>query len=153
MAGVSDRTWRRLFEAREVKEKFDQAKIFALADTCLHNKKDLEKLLAVALLELEFLPKDAKDAGEKKALFCTGNRLFANVFQAARPSDKKKRLKTPSAGMHTRDPLSVDVFDVVDGRVKTVSLRSWKVVLPFILPITTDNVLELDAVVNAYAKP
>lgn len=54
--------------------------------------------------------------------------------------------------MSTKDPNSVDVYDVVDRHIKTISLKSWKVVFPFVLPITEDNVLVLDSIVNKYAK-
>lgn len=54
--------------------------------------------------------------------------------------------------MSTKDPGSVDVYDLADGHIKTISLRSWKVVFPFVLPITEDNILLLDGIVSKYAK-
>lgn len=151
MARTSDRPWRKLFEAKEVREKIDVEAMCRAAEGYLHRKADLEKLLAGSILELEFLPVDAEN-GRMRAVFCTGNVRFANVFMAARPSDKKKMLKSPFIGLSSRDQASVEVFDVTDGRRKTIPLKSWKVVLPFVLPLTPKTVLPLDAIVNAYAK-
>lgn len=144
-----DRKWRKIFESEDVRKKIDLDKIKAFTQKLLHNKTDLEKLLSVAVVEIEFLPKDAKTP---ESVFCTGNIRFMNVCKKSRPADKQKQLQSPFVGMATRDPGSVNVYDVVDGHVKTVSLRSWKVVFPFVLPITEDNVLVLDSIVNRYAR-
>ena len=147
MAG--DREWRKIFESEDVRNKIDLKKILAFTQKLLHRKADLEKLLSVALVEIEFLPKEADKA---ESVFCTGNIRFMNVCGKAKPVDKQKQLKSPFVGMSTKDPTSVDVYDVVARHVKTVSLKSWKVVFPFVLPITEDNVLLLDSIVNKYFK-
>lgn len=144
------RKWRKIFESKDVREKLDLKKILAFTQKLLHRKADLEKLLSVAVVELEFLPKDSKDF---EALFCTGNIRFMNVCKKAKPADKQKQLHSPFVGISTKDPMSVDVYDVVAGHIKTVSLKSWKIVFPFVLPITEDNVLILDSIVSKYAKP
>lgn len=144
-----DRKWRKIFESEDVRKKIDLDKIKAFTQKLLHNKTDLEKLLSVAVVEIEFLPKDAKTP---ESVFCTGNIRFMNVCKKSRPADKQKQLQSPFVGMATRDPGSVNVYDVADGHVKTISLRSWKVVFPFVLPITEDNVLVLDSIVNRYAR-
>ena len=141
--------WRKIFESEDVREKLDLKKILAFTQKLLHKKADLEKLLSVALVEIEFFPKDAKKA---ESVFCTGNVRFINVYKKARPADKQKQLRSPFVGMSTKDPTSVDVYDIVAGRVKTISLRSWKVVFPFVLPITEDNVLLLDSIVSKYTR-
>lgn len=148
MAGNANKAWRKIFESEDVRKKIDLGKILAFTQKLLHNKADLEKLLSVALVEIEFFPKDADKA---ESVFCTGNIRFMNVCKKTRPADKQKQLHSPFVGMSTKDPASVDVYDVVDGHVKTISLRSWKVVFPFVLPITEDNVLVLDSIVNKYA--
>lgn len=149
MAGAADRKWRKIFESEDVRKKIDLNKILAFTQKLLHKKADLEKLLSIALVEIEFLPKDAKTM---ESVFCTGNIRFMNVCKKARLADKQKQLQSPFVGMSTKDPNSVDVYDVVDGHIKTISLKSWKVVFPFVLPITEDNVLVLDSIVNKYAK-
>lgn len=146
---AADREWRKMFESEDVRKKLDLGRILAFTQKLLHSKADLEKLLSVALVEIEFLPKDGKTT---QSVFCTGNIRFMNVCRKTRPADKQKQLQSPFVGMSTKDPGSVDVYDVVDGHVKTVSLRSWKVVFPFVLPITEDNVLLLDGIVSKYAK-
>ena len=149
MARAADRKWRKIFESEDVRKKIDLNKILAFTQKLLHKKADLEKLLSIALVEIEFLPKDAKTM---ESVFCTGNIRFMNVCKKVRPADKQKQLQSPFVGMSTKDPNSVDVYDVVDGHIKTISLKSWKVVFPFVLPITEDNVLVLDSIVNKYAK-
>ena len=149
MAGAADKKWRKIFESEDVRKKIDLKKILAFTQKLLHNKTDLEKLLSIALVEIEFLPKDSKSM---TSVFCTGNIRFMNVCQKVKLTDKKKQLHSPFIGMSSKDPTSVDVYDIVDGHVKTISLKSWKVVFPFVLPITEDNVLVLDGIVNKYAK-
>lgn len=146
---ADDTSWRKLFESEDVRKKLDLNRVLGFTKSLHHTKADLEKLLSVAIAEIEFLPK----AGDKKkSIFCTGNVRFINAYKKAKPADKQKQLKTPFVGMHTNDPLTVDVYDIVDRRNKTISLKSWKVVFPFVLPITEDNVLILDGIVNKYLK-
>ena len=149
MAGSSDMKWRKIFESDDVRKKIDLSKILAFTQKLLHNKSDLEKLLSIALVEIEFLP---KDSDRMESVFCTGNIRFMNVCQKTKLIDKQKQLRSPFVGIRTRDPLSVDVYDVASGHIKTISLKSWKVVFPFVLPITEDNVLLLDSIVNKYSK-
>jgi len=149
MAGDADKKWRKIFESEDVREKIDLKRILSFTQNLLHRKADLEKLLSIALIELEFLPADSKTL---KSIFCTGNIRFMNVFRKIKPADKQKQLQSPFVGIATKDPTSVDVYDITAGHVKTISLKSWKVVFPFVLPITEDNVLILDSIVNKYAK-
>jgi hypothetical protein len=149
MSSNGNKIWRKLFESSEVKEKIDFKKILNLTESLLHNKKDLEKLLSVSIIELEFLP---KDSDKRESIFCTGNIRFINVFQKIKLADKKKQINSPFVGIKTKDAYSVDVFDIIDKKIKTISLKSWKVVFPFIMPITEDNVLLLDSLLNANFK-
>lgn len=146
---ADDKSWRKLFESEDVRKKLDLKRVLGLTKSLHHTKADLEKLLSVAIAEIEFLP---KDGDEMKSVFCTGNVRFVNAYKRAKPADKQKQLRTPFVGMHTNDPFSVDVYDVEERRQKTVSLKSWKVVFPFVLPITEDNVLVLDGLVNRYLR-
>ena len=87
MAGAADRKWRKIFESEDVRKKIDLNKILAFTQKLLHNKADLEKLLSIALVEIEFLPKDAK---MMESVFGTGNIRFMNVCKKVRPADKQK---------------------------------------------------------------
>jgi hypothetical protein len=149
MFSNGNKIWRKLFESSDVKEKIDFKKILNLTESLLHNKKDLEKLLSVSIIELEFLP---KDLDKRESIFCTGNIRFINVFKKIKLTDKKKQINSPFVGIKTKDANSVDVYDIIDKKIKTISLKSWKVVFPFIMPITEDNVLLLDSILNANFK-
>lgn len=147
MAG--DKSWRKLFESEDVRKALKLDRAIGFVKQLRHTKADLEKLLSVAVAEIEFLP---KDGDRMESVFCTGNVRFINAYKKAKPADKQKQLRSPFVGMHTNDPFSVDAYDVAERRQKTISLKSWKVVFPFVLPITEDNVLVLDGLVNRYLK-
>lgn len=80
-----DKKWRKIFESEDVRKKLDLNRILAFTQKLLHNKADLEKLLSIALVEIEFLPKDGKTM---QSVFCTGNIRFMNVCKKTRLADK-----------------------------------------------------------------
>lgn len=71
-------------------------------------------------------------------------------MSAKRLHDKQKMLKLKSSGMHTKDSLSVNVWDLVDNKMKTVSLKSWQI-MNFIT-IREENLLLLDEVLRDILK-
>jgi len=107
-------------------------------------------MLAYNLVEIEFLPKDASNAKDYRRVLCTGNRRFINVFRAKKESDARKMLASPFVGIHTKDPFSVDAYDLVDGKIKTISLKSWKVV--FFVTFIPENVLVLNDIAKECIK-
>lgn len=50
---------------------------------------------------------------------------LVEVMQAAKAADKKKIAKKKAAAIRTKDPFSIDAWDLVNNKRKTVSLRSW----------------------------
>ena len=75
---------------------------------------------------------------------------LVEVMQAAKATDKKKIAKKKAAAIRTKDPFSVDAWDLVDNKRKTVSLRSWQIVN--FLTISPENVLVLDEVIKQILK-
>lgn len=112
-----------------------------------HTKADLETLLANSIAEIEFKP---KDSDKFQRIVCSSNVRFVNVFKALKKEDKEKRIKSRFEGIHTRDPRSVDAYDLVDGKRKTICLKSWRAV-NFVL-LTEDNVMVLDGLVRECLK-
>ena len=50
---------------------------------------------------------------------------LVEVMQAAKAADKKKIAKKKAAAIRTKDPFSIDAWDLVNNKRKTVSLLSW----------------------------
>lgn len=111
-----------------------------------HNKADLELFLAFNIAELKFKTVDGADAS---GIF-TGNMPLVEVMQAAKATDKKKIAKKKAAAIRTKDPFSVDAWDLVDNKRKTVSLRSWQIVN--FLTISPENIIVLDEVIKKILK-
>lgn len=108
-----------------------------------HTKADLETLLACSISEIEFKP---KDSDRFQRMVCTSNIRFINIYKALKKEDKEKQLRSPFTGIRTKDRLSVDTYDLVDGKRKTISLKSWRAV-NFVM-LTEDNALVLDGLVR-----
>ena len=106
----------------------------------------MELFLAFNIAELKFKTVDGADAS---GIF-TGNMPLVEVMQAAKATDKKKIAKKKAAAIRTKDPFSVDAWDLVDNKRKTVSLRSWQIVN--FLTISPENVLVLDEVIKQILK-
>ena len=120
-----------------------EARSIELLKKLRHTKADLEILLANSIAEIEFKP---KRGGDFTRIVCSSNVRFVNVYKALKKSDKAKKIRSPFAGIHTRDSFSVDTYDLVDGKRKTISLRSWRVVN--LVALTEDNVMVLDRLVR-----
>jgi hypothetical protein len=112
-----------------------------------HTKADLETLLAFSISEIEFKP---KNSDKFQRMVCTSNTRFINVYSALKDIDKRKKIRTPFIGIHTKDPNSVDTYDLVDGKRKTLCLKSWRAI-NFVM-LTEENVLVLDRLVNECLK-
>lgn len=108
-----------------------------------HNKEGLELFLTHNIAEIRFKP---GKSDKYESLVLTGNNRLIKVYSALKPEDKKKFLASPFAGIRTKDPLTVDAYDLAAGKVKTISLRAWQI-LNFVT-ITEENVEVLDALVR-----
>lgn len=112
-----------------------------------HSKADLELFLAFNIAEIEFKGSD----GEAHSVVCTSSTPFINVFKALKAKDKAKFAKTASSGIKTNKMDSVMSWDLVDCKMKTISLKSWQI--KNFISISKDNILVLDQVIrNILAK-
>lgn len=111
-----------------------------------HNKECLETFLNYNIAELSFKTKDGKDTN----VVCTANTTLVKVLSLKRKSDKKKAIKLKSNGIHTKDSLSVNVWDLVENKMKTVSLKSWQIIN--FITIREENILILDEVLHDILK-
>lgn len=67
-----------------------------------------------------------------------------------RKADKQKALKLKSNGIHTKDSTSVNVWDLVEDKMKTMSLKSWQIIN--FLTIREENILLLDEILHDILK-
>lgn len=71
-------------------------------------------------------------------------------MSSKRKKDKVEASKLKSAGIHTHDSTSVNTWDIVDNKMKTLSLSSWQI-MNFI-SISKENILILDELMNDILK-
>lgn len=112
-----------------------------------HTKADLETLLAFSISEIEFKP---KNSNKFQRMVCCSNTRFIKVYSALKETDKRKKMNAPFIGIYTKDPQSVDTYDLVDGKRKTICLKSWRAI-NFVM-LTEENVLVLDKLVKECLK-
>jgi len=103
-----------------------------------HNKTGLECFLNFNIAELSFKTMHGKNAN----IICTSNTTLIKVMSLQKDKDKKEVSSLKSDGIHTNDTTTIDTWDLVDNHIKTVSLKSWKI-MNFI-SIRPDNILLLD---------
>jgi len=111
-----------------------------------HNKEDLELFLNNNIAEIKFKTKDGKDT----SIICTSNTTLVSVMSTKKKADKKKSVKLKSSGIKTHDSTSVNTWDLIDNKMKTMSLMSWQI-MNFIT-ITPENILILDEVLTEILK-
>lgn len=86
-----------------------------------HTKDDLELFLNFNIAEIQYLTKDSK----LRSIVCTSNTALVNTFNTKKSADKQAFAKESSAGIKTRDRGSIDTWDLIDNKRKTVNLASW----------------------------
>ena len=151
MSDDSSRPWPAIWKIKHQNEDEWQkviASLDAILSSCKRTKDDLEKLLGVSILELEYLPKEPN--AKPKAIFCTGNIRFININKKLNPKDKQAQLKSPFVGLKSSKPDIVAVYDLMDKKIKSIKLNSWHVVYPYIMVLSQDNVIYLDSIVNTF---
>lgn len=111
-----------------------------------HNKEDLELFLNNNIAEIKFRAKDGKDS----SIVCTSNMTLVKVMATKKKADKQKSVKATSRGIKTRDSTSVNTWDLIDNKMKTINLMSWQI-MNFIT-ITPENILLLDEVATEILK-
>lgn len=149
MSDNSLKPWRAIWQVKHQNEdewKKVIASIDAILSSCKRTKEDLEKLLSVSILELEYLPNIPN--AKPTSIFCTGNIRFINVNKKLNPNDKQSQLKSPFVGLKSDKYDTVMVYDLIDKKIKSIKLNSWHVVYPYVLTLSIDNVIYLDSIIN-----
>lgn len=103
-----------------------------------HTKQDLELFLNFNIAEIEF--KTMK--GEDRKIVCTSNMTLVKIMAEAKKQNKQKLAKIKSNGIRTKDARTVDTWDLVANKRKSISLSSWQIVN--FISITPENILILD---------
>lgn len=111
-----------------------------------HCKKCFEAFLNYNVAEIAFKTKD----NENRRIICTSNTTLVKVMKLTRKKDKIKASKLTSNGIHTKDSLSVDSWDLIDDKQKTIMLKSWQIIN--FITIREENLLLLDEVLHDILK-
>ena len=111
-----------------------------------HNKQDLELFLNFNIAEIEFKTK----SDEKATVIGTANTSLVKVFSAKKDVDKQKAAKLKSSGMRTKDSTSVQIWDLVENKPKTIMLSAWSI--KYFISISEKNILVLDEVLRDLLK-
>ncbi len=111
-----------------------------------HNKQDLELFLNFNIAEIEFKMK----SDEKATVIGTANTSLVKVFSAKKDVDKQKAAKLKSSGMRTKDSTSVQIWDLVENKPKTIMLSAWSI--KNFISISEKNILVLDEVLRDLLK-
>ena len=90
-----------------------------------HNKEDLQLLLNGNIAKIQFMTKDKK----KVIRTFTSNMVFIKLLSEAKQKNRKilATKLNESQGIITKDPFSVDSWDIEENSRKTISLKSWKI--------------------------
>lgn len=115
-------------------------------DKLKHNKECLEAFLNYNIAEIAYKTKD----GDDRSVVCTANTTLIKIMSLKRKADKQKAMKLKSSGIHTKDSTSVNVWDLVEDKMKTMSLKSWQIIN--FLTIREENILLLDEILHDILK-
>lgn len=120
-----------------------EAEDVALWSKLKHNKEDLQLFLNHNIAEISFV---TKDGNETQGIFTSNMALVKIISETKKQNKQKIAKKINGKGIITKDPFSVDSWDLLDNRRKTISLKSWQI-LNYI-SISPKNVLVLDEVLK-----
>lgn len=111
-----------------------------------HNKEDLELFLNHNVAEIKFLKSD----GSESKVFGTSNVALIKVFSAKKDKDKIKAKYLNSSGMRSKKSNSVEIWDLIENKQKTMILKSWQI--ENFITISEKNILILDQVLHDILK-
>lgn len=111
-----------------------------------HSKSDLEFFLNFNIAQIDFFTKDGKES----SIVGTSNTTLIKIYSLKKDKDKKKLKGLKSDGMRTNDSTSVQIWDLIENKPKTIFLKSWQI-MSFI-SINEDNILLLDKLLNEFLK-
>ena len=108
-------------------------------------KTDLELLLTYNIAHLAF---KKTDDVKYTHIICTSNTRLINVYSAKKSADYTKALASKFDGIKTNDSNSIMTYDLIEGKLKTIPLKSWHIVWPDCISISTSNVAILDNIIR-----
>jgi len=111
-----------------------------------HTKEDFELFLNFNIAEISYKTLE----GEDRTMVCTSNAALIKVFSLVKESDKKKAMHLKTNGIRTKAKRSVDTWDLIENKRKTVSLNSWAIIN--FISITPKNILILDELMKKLLK-
>ena len=111
-----------------------------------HNKEDLELFLNHNVAEIKFLKSD----GSESEVFGTSNVALIKVFSAKKDKDKIKAKYLNYSGMRSKKSNSVEIWDLIENKQKTMILKSWQI--ENFITINEKNILILDQVLHDILK-
>ena len=120
-----------------------EAEDIALWSKLKHNKEDLQLFLNHNIAEISFV---TNDGSESQGIFTSNMALVKIISETKKQNKQKIAKKIDGKGIITKDPFSVDSWDLLDNKRKTISLKSWQI-LNYI-SISPKNVLVLDEVLK-----
>ena len=137
-----------LDKVKDTGNKLLEAELVGLSkwEKLRHTKDDLEFFLNFNIAEIQYLTNE----GQQRSIVCTSNTSLVNVFNTKKQADKQAFTKENSVGIKTKDRSSVDTWDLIANKRKTVSLSSWQIVN--FITISPDNILILDKIFNELLK-
>ena len=123
-----------------------EAEDLAMWQKLKHNKEDLELFLNHNVAEIKFLKSD----GSESKVFGTSNVALIKVFSAKKDKAKIKAKYLNSSGMRSKKSNSVEIWDLIENKQKTMILKSWQI--ENFITISEKNILVLDQVLHDILK-
>lgn len=101
-----------------------------------HIKPDLEFMLGNVICELQF--KTTKNKIEN--IYCTSNIPLIKAINSTNKEDVSKHLSSKFSGIKSNDKHSIDTWDLIDNKQKTIPLIEWHIVMPHIITLDSKNI-------------
>lgn len=111
-----------------------------------HNKEDFELFLNHNIAEISFIKID----GSESKVVGTANVALIKVFSAKKDKEKIKAQYLKTQGMRSKKSNSVEIWDLIENKQKTIILKSWQI--ENFITINEKNILILDQVLHDILK-
>ena len=112
-----------------------------------HTKQDLELFLQFHVAQLNFKTLE----GEDRTIICTSNSSLINVFNFKKDDKKaKEKLLGNATGIRTKDLNSINTYDLIDKKIKTIPLGYWFLV--DFIELEKDNIIILSDILREALK-
>lgn len=132
----------------EIKSTVDKDMSVVLSMGLLHNKSDLEQLLARSVLVLENF--DRK--GNRNYILCSSNNALIKVFSLEKENDQKKAAKLKSTGIKCKQMDRVKTWNFIDNSLNDFILNTWSIKLAILLLPDPNNIMIVSKILKAVLK-